>query len=69
MTLVVVSVVVFVVLLVAAFVFVGWRDRERLSSAEDSAAARDAAAVQERHAAERHVVQGEVWRRGQIPNS
>ncbi|MFD0783380.1 hypothetical protein ACFQZ8_05515 [Micromonospora azadirachtae] len=53
----------------AAFVFVGWRDRKRLSSAEDSAAARDATAARERCAVERHVVQGEVWRRGQIPNS
>ncbi|TDC36270.1 hypothetical protein E1211_13880 [Micromonospora sp. 15K316] len=68
MTLVVVLLVVLVVLLVGAFVFVGWRDRERLSSAEDVAAARDAASVQERHAAERHGVQGEVWRRGQAGN-
>ncbi|MCW3818534.1 hypothetical protein ONA91_29260 [Micromonospora sp. DR5-3] len=65
MTAVLVSVAVFVVLLIAVFVFVGWRDRNRLSSPEDSAAARDARAAQERHAAERHGVQGEVWRRGQ----
>ncbi|MEV6375520.1 hypothetical protein [Micromonospora musae] len=67
MTLVVVLVVL-VVLLVAAFVFVGWRDRKRLSGAEDTAAARDAASIQEQHAAERHSVQGEVWRRGQAGN-
>ncbi|MEV4810856.1 hypothetical protein [Micromonospora avicenniae] len=69
MTVVVVFIVVLVVLLVAAFVFVGWRDRERLSSADDSAAARDASAMREQSAAERHAVQGEVWRRGQTPNS
>lgn len=69
MTVVVVFIVIFVLLLVAAFVFIGWRDRKRLSSADDSAAARDASAMRERYAAERHAVQGEVWRRGQTPNS
>ncbi|MEU8262484.1 hypothetical protein AB0C02_17860 [Micromonospora sp. NPDC048999] len=69
MTAVLVSLVVFIVLLVAVFGFIGWRDRKRLSSPEDSAAARDARSDQERYAAERHGVQGEVWRRGQTPNS
>ncbi|MEU4779092.1 hypothetical protein [Micromonospora sp. NPDC023633] len=69
MTAVVVALTVFVVLLIAAFVFVGWRDRKRLSSHEDSAAARDAASAQARYAAERHGAQGEVWRSGQTPNS
>ncbi|WP_139307158.1 hypothetical protein [Micromonospora pattaloongensis] len=63
------SLVVFVVLLIAAFVIVAWRDRKRLSSPEDSAAARDATSTQERYAAERHGAQGEVWRRGQNPGS
>ncbi|MCX4389011.1 hypothetical protein OG777_19045 [Micromonospora peucetia] len=67
MTAVVVSIAVLVVLLIAAFLLVGWRDRKRLSSHEDSAAARDAASARERYAAERHGAQGEVWRSGQIP--
>lgn len=54
-------------LAVAAFVVVAWRDRRRQSAPEDSAAAREAASTQERYAAERHGVQGEVWRRGQTP--
>ncbi|MFG1885037.1 hypothetical protein [Micromonospora sp. NPDC049102] len=56
-------------LLIVAFMFVGWRDRKRHSSPEDSAAAGDARSTQERYAAERHAVQGEVWRRGQNPPS
>ncbi|MEU5946191.1 hypothetical protein ABZ793_11585 [Micromonospora sp. NPDC047465] len=66
---VVVSLITFAALLIAAFVFVGWRDRKRFSSPEDSASARDARSTQERYAAERHAVQGEVWRRGQNPPS
>ncbi|MER5332779.1 hypothetical protein [Micromonospora sp. NPDC002717] len=66
---VVVSLVAFAALLIAAFIFIGWRDRKRHSSPEDSAAARDARSTQERYAAERHAVQGEVWRRGQNPPS
>ncbi|MDT0528169.1 hypothetical protein RM555_04070 [Micromonospora sp. DSM 115977] len=69
MTAVAVSLAVFVVVLIAAFVFVGWRDRNRLSSPEDSAAMRDAASTQARYAAERHGAQGEVWRSGQTSNS
>ncbi|MEU7928096.1 hypothetical protein [Micromonospora sp. NPDC049801] len=69
MTSLVVSLGALVVLLVAAFVFVGWRDRKRLSSPEDSAAGRDARSAQERHAAERHGAQGDVWRRGQNSSS
>ncbi|MEU4380400.1 hypothetical protein AB0J85_15915 [Micromonospora echinofusca] len=65
MTTVVVILVVLVALSIGAFVLVGWRDRQRLSSSEDSAAVRDARADQERYAAERHGEQGEVWRRGQ----
>ncbi|MBQ1071927.1 hypothetical protein KBX06_01915 [Micromonospora sp. C31] len=57
-----------VALTVAVFVVVGWRDRRRSTSAEDAAAARAATSVQERYAAERHGVQGEVWRSGQTPN-
>ena len=51
-------------LLVGSFGLVAWRDRRRLSSADDSAAARDARAVQERYAAERHGQQGDTWQRG-----
>ncbi|MFC8846475.1 MULTISPECIES: hypothetical protein [unclassified Micromonospora] len=61
---VLVSLAVFAVLLIVTFVLVGWRDRRRLSSPEDSAAAREAKFTQERYAAERHAVQGEAWRRG-----
>ncbi|MFU8872306.1 hypothetical protein [Micromonospora sp. SL4-19] len=68
MTTVVVSLVAFVMLLVAAFVFVGWRDRHRLSSPEDSAAARDARSEQERAAVERHGLQGHRIRRDQTGN-
>ncbi len=50
-------------LAVAAFVVVAWRDRRRESGREDAAAAREAAGTQQRYAAERHGVQGEVWRR------
>ncbi|MFJ1542420.1 hypothetical protein ACIODS_28160 [Micromonospora chalcea] len=57
--------VVLGVLVVGAFVAVSVRDRRRMSSAEDSAAARVARCDQERYAAERHGMQGEVWRRGQ----
>ncbi|MFF0230594.1 hypothetical protein [Micromonospora sp. NPDC005254] len=69
MTSLAVSLGAVVVLLIAAFVFVAWRDRKRLSSPEDSAAGRDARSAQERHAAERHGAQGEVWRRGQNSTS
>ncbi|MEU5723590.1 hypothetical protein [Micromonospora sp. NPDC047738] len=65
MKVLVVSLVVVAVGLIGLFVFVGWRDRKRLSSREDAEAARDARSTQERYAAERHGVQGEVWRRGQ----
>jgi hypothetical protein len=68
MTAVVVSLAVFVVVLLAAFVFVGWRDRNRISSPEDSAAVREATSTQAQYAAERHGAQGEVWRSGQTPN-
>ncbi|WP_157746581.1 hypothetical protein [Micromonospora inositola] len=67
MATVLVSLGVAVALMIAAFVFVGWRDRRRLSSPEDSAAAREAAAAQERYAAERYGDQGELWRRGKSP--
>ncbi|WP_433344605.1 hypothetical protein [Micromonospora sp. CA-111912] len=49
----------------AAFIVVAWRDRRRQPTPEDSAAAREAASTQERYAAERHGVQGDVWQRGQ----
>ncbi|MGW1058454.1 hypothetical protein [Micromonospora rubida] len=54
-------------LAVAAFAVVAWRDRQRQSTPEDSAAARAAASTQERYAAERHGAQGEVWQRGRTP--
>ncbi|MFG3554551.1 hypothetical protein ACGGAQ_09185 [Micromonospora sp. NPDC047557] len=66
---VVVLLVTLATLLIVAFIFVSWRDRKRHSSPEDSAAAGDARSTQERYAAERHAVQGEVWRRGQNPPS
>ncbi|MFC4017305.1 hypothetical protein ACFOW4_05025 [Micromonospora sp. GCM10011542] len=54
----------FVVLGIASFGYVAWRDRRRQSSADDSTAARDARSVQERYAAERHAQQGDTWLRG-----
>ncbi|SCG57108.1 hypothetical protein [Micromonospora humi] len=51
--------------MIGPFVVVGRRDRRRLSSPEDAAAAQAARADQGRHAAERHGAQGEVWRNGQ----
>ncbi|MEV0157173.1 hypothetical protein AB0H57_26075 [Micromonospora sp. NPDC050686] len=54
---------VLVLLGAASFWYVARRDRARLSSAEDTAAARDARAEQEGHAAGRHGIQGEVWQR------
>ncbi|ATO15603.1 hypothetical protein CO540_18625 [Micromonospora sp. WMMA2032] len=59
--------VVIAVLMIGAFVLVARRDRARLSGPEDTAAARAARLEQERHTAERHGVQSEVWRRGQTP--
>ncbi|MFU8872304.1 hypothetical protein [Micromonospora sp. SL4-19] len=55
MTTVAVSLVAFVVLVVAVVVFVSWRDRNRLSSNEDSTAVRQATIDQHRHEAERHL--------------
>ncbi|MCM0674285.1 hypothetical protein NCC78_06220 [Micromonospora phytophila] len=52
------------VLILGTFGYLAWRDRARLSSPEDTTADRDARAVQERYAAERHGTQGETWRRG-----
>ena len=68
MTAVAVSLVVFVALLIAVFVYVSWRDRNRRSSPEDSTAVRDARADQARHEAERHFVQGQAARH-HTPNS
>ncbi len=45
--------------------YVAWRDRRRLSSPDDSAAGRIAAAQAERAAAERHGAQGLSWQEGQ----
>ncbi|TDC38297.1 hypothetical protein E1211_07655 [Micromonospora sp. 15K316] len=54
----VVSLVVAVVLVVAVAVFVGWRDRNRLSSDEDLTAAREATTDQHRHGAESQFASG-----------
>lgn len=43
----------------AGYGFVTWRDRARHASGEESAAARDARARQQRYEAERHGAQGE----------
>ncbi|MET8311888.1 MULTISPECIES: hypothetical protein [unclassified Micromonospora] len=64
MTTVWVVVGVFVVVAGGAFGVVVWRDRGRLSSADDDAAGRDARARQQRYEAERHGDQGETWQRG-----
>ncbi|MCO1594116.1 hypothetical protein M8C17_02970 [Micromonospora sp. RHAY321] len=55
---------IFVVVGGAAFGVVAWRDRGRLSSADDDAAARAARANQQRYEAERHAEQGDTWLRG-----
>ncbi|MET7808531.1 hypothetical protein [Micromonospora chersina] len=56
-------------LVAAAVVFVAWRDRNRLSSDEDRAAALRAGAGQDRHEAERHIVQGQAASRNMPNNS
>lgn len=53
-------------LLVATFVYVGWRDRRRVSLADDSAANKVATSESNGHAAERHGQQGVTWNRGQL---
>ncbi|PWR08356.1 hypothetical protein DKT68_16070 [Micromonospora acroterricola] len=58
MTTVLVFLVASVVMMVGVVVFVGWRDRNRFSSDEDSTAARRASADQHRHEAERHSASG-----------
>ncbi|WP_406044428.1 hypothetical protein OG799_08055 [Micromonospora sp. NBC_00898] len=60
-TLVVLAVVAAV--FAAGYGFVTWRDRARHASGEESAAARDARARQQRYEAERHGAQGEVRHR------
>ncbi|MEU3452612.1 hypothetical protein ABZ671_03265 [Micromonospora sp. NPDC006766] len=57
MTTMAVLLVVVVVLVLAVVVFLSWRDRNRLSSDEDSTAVRHASADQHRREAERHSVQ------------
>ncbi|MBM0225184.1 MULTISPECIES: hypothetical protein [Micromonospora] len=66
-TLVVLAVVAAV--FAAGYGFVAWRDRARQASGEESAAARDARARQQRYEAERHGAQGEARHRdrGQSP--
>ncbi|MGS2615682.1 hypothetical protein ACVCAH_14350 [Micromonospora sp. LZ34] len=51
-----------------AFGYVGWRDRRRLSSPDDTAAAGQARIAQERHAAERYMTQSHVVQRGNHPH-
>ncbi|WP_327033429.1 hypothetical protein [Micromonospora ureilytica] len=68
MTAVVISLVVAVVLVVAAVVFVGWRDRNRLSSDEDPTSAREASTDQYRHEVERHLTSG-MAANHHMPNS
>ncbi len=64
MTVVWVILAVMAGLFVACIGFVGWRDRRRLSSADDTSAGRTALAEAERHAAGRHGAQGSTWDRG-----
>lgn len=65
MTTVLVVLAIVAVLVAAVFGYVAWRDRMRLASADDAAAARDARAHQQRYEAERHGSQGDTWQRGQ----
>ncbi|MBY8873546.1 hypothetical protein K7640_17055 [Micromonospora sp. PLK6-60] len=67
MTTAVVSLVAFVLILVAVVVVVARRDRNRLSSAEDPTAIRQAGADQHRHEAERHFASG-LAERQHTPN-
>ncbi|WP_130335103.1 hypothetical protein [Micromonospora kangleipakensis] len=53
----------------AGYGFVAWRDRARNTSGEESAAARDARARQQRYEAERHGTQGDVRQRDQFGQS
>ncbi|MGK5740716.1 hypothetical protein [Micromonospora sp. URMC 103] len=63
MTLWIVLVIV-ALLLVGCFGYVWWRDRGRLSSADDATAAREARGSQQRYEVERHQSQGETWNTG-----
>ena len=49
------------VVIVGSVAYVGWRDRARLSSADDRAAGQAAAAAAERYATEGHGAQGSTW--------
>jgi hypothetical protein len=67
MTVIWTTVAIVVILAAGAFGYLAWRDRQRLSSsADDSAASRAAEADAERHAAERHGVQGVVQQGNQF---
>ncbi|WP_111135702.1 hypothetical protein [Micromonospora deserti] len=57
-----------VLLVVGTFGYVGWRDRRRLSSPDDNAAAGQARVAQERHEAERYMTQSHVIQRGNNPS-
>ncbi|MGW5671496.1 hypothetical protein [Micromonospora sp. NPDC003776] len=64
-----VTLAVLLLLMAAAVVFVVWRDRNRLSPDEDSAAVHQAGADHDRHEAARHFVQGQAASRHMPDNS
>ncbi|MGR6322009.1 hypothetical protein Q2K19_15620 [Micromonospora soli] len=69
MTAMAVTLVGLLLLVAAVVVFVAWRDRNRLSSDEDPGAVLRAGAEQDRHEAERHIVQGQAASRNMPNNS
>jgi hypothetical protein len=46
--------------------YVAWRDRRRLTTADDTSASRLAQGEAERYAAERHGPQGVTWQQGNL---
>ncbi|MGS2615681.1 hypothetical protein ACVCAH_14345 [Micromonospora sp. LZ34] len=62
MTMVWLSIGALVLLLAGVFGYLGWRDRSRLSSPDDTAADRAARIAQERYGVDVHASQGEIYR-------
>jgi hypothetical protein len=61
-----ITVGVVVVMLAGLLAYLAWRDRRRMSSADDSSASRAASADAERFAADRHGHQGVNWQQGSM---
>lgn len=57
-----VSVWIVLALVLAVFGYIGWRDRSRLNSPDDTAADRAARIAQERYGVDVHASQSEIYR-------